>query len=103
MTSARSTSSASWSEKSEISWRNASSDGLLLAALLVLARDPDELLEVLDPALRLEGALGLEHLHVAARGQRLLEQRGRRPDSARLDPEILDERRELAHLARRCG
>ena len=48
--------------------------GLLLAAFLVLARDPDELLEVLDPALRLERALGLEHVHVAARRERLLEQ-----------------------------
>ena len=99
VTSARSTSSESWSEKSEISWRNASSEASSWPRVLVLARDPDQLLEVLDPALRLEGALGLEHVHVAARRERLLEQ-GRGPRLGRLGPQVVHQRRELAHLPR---
>ena len=73
--------------------------GLLLAPFLVLARDPDQLLEVLDPALRLERALGLEHVHVAARREHLLEQ-GRGPRLGRLGPQVVHQRRELAHLPR---
>ena len=41
---------------------------------VVLARDLDELLEVLDAALRLDRALGLERVEVARLAQHLLEQ-----------------------------
>ena len=51
---------------------------------VVLARDADELLEVLEPALGLDRALGLERVEVAGLGERLLEQvADRRAASAR--------------------
>ena len=65
--------SASWSETSEISCRN---DGQrrLLPLGAELARDADELLEVLDPAARLDRALGLERLERAAAGEHRLDE-----------------------------
>ena len=59
-----SSTSSSWSEKSEICWRNSERLGSS-GDLLVLARDADELLQVLDPPLGLDGPLGLERLDVA--------------------------------------
>src|SRR2546430_9899754 len=48
--------------------------GRVLRLLAPLARDRDELLEVLHAALRLDRALGLEGLHVAAAREGLLDQ-----------------------------
>ena len=50
---------------SEISWRKLDERRLLAPARLVLPRDADELLQVLDPPLRLDRPLGLERLEVA--------------------------------------
>ena len=73
----------SCSVTSEIWARNSSSGDLLglaleLAVGVELARDADQLLEVLDPALGLDRALGLERLDVAGLVQDRLEQLGHR-------------------------
>ena len=49
-------------------------EGRVLRLLAPLARDRDELLEVLHAALRLDRALGLERLQVAAALEDLLDQ-----------------------------
>src|SRR4051812_15375839 len=49
-------------------------EGRVLRLLAPLARDRDELLEVLHAALGLDRALGLERLHVTAAGEHLLDQ-----------------------------
>ena len=65
---------ASASASSAICWRNSATPASSPAAgRVVLARDADELLEVLDPALRLDRPLGLERVEVAGLAQRLLE------------------------------
>ena len=70
--------------RSEIWARNSSSGRSSdspseLAVGVELARDADQLLEVLDPALGLDRALGLERLDVAALVEHRLEQLGDRP------------------------
>ena len=49
-------------------------DRALLGQRVVLARDPHELLEVLQPPLRLDRPLGLERVEVAGLAQQLVQQ-----------------------------
>ena len=63
----------SCSEKSASCWRNSSTDAVLGGGV-VLAGHAHELLEVLEPALRLDRALRLERLGVAGLLERLGEQ-----------------------------
>ena len=87
--------SASWSAKSEISWRKLR-EARLVRGLLVLLRDADELLEVLDPPLRLDRALGLERVDVAASLEHALDELGHR-QLERAGHQRLDQRAECLH------
>ena len=91
---------ASWSEKSEISWRKLERFGSRSGGL-VLLRDADELLEVLDPALGLDRALRLERVEVAAPLEHALDELGHR-QLERAGHQRLDQRAEgLDGLERR--
>ena len=70
-----------------------------LGAGVELARDADELLEVLDPPLCLEGPLGFERLEIAAAGEHRLEQLADR----RATPRQLAQLRHRVHEARECA
>ena len=62
------------SASSEMRSRKASRRRLVAERLVELAADADELLEVLDAALRLDRPLGSQRVHVAGLGEHLLDQ-----------------------------
>ena len=101
MTRLPSSASASWSEKSEICWRN-SERRRALGGGLVLEGDAAELEEVLDPPLRLDRPLGLERLEVAALLEHLLEQLGD-GELERAGHQRLQQRVQAPHGLERCG
>ena len=86
----------SCSEKSATCWRNSSTDGSS-AWRVVLARDADELLEVLEPALGLDRPLGLQRVGVAGLGERLLEQVADRRGAVGALAQALHHRHEAVH------
>src|SRR5207247_10458619 len=72
----------------------------LVRVLLVFTRDADELLQVLDAALRLDRPLRLERLEIAAALERSFDElRYGKLERARL--QRLDQRPELLHCAER--